>query len=155
MTHANCHPDRLAVGRGLCPQCYQREWYFRNRSKIAARYQENKDSIRARAKARYAANPKVAWAANIAAKYGITPEEYSARFKAQHGKCRICLKPSPDEALAVDHDHNLGLVPRFVRGLLCESCNQAIGIFDESPERLRAACAYLQAAEARQRVGGA
>ena len=42
--------------------------------------------------------------------------------------------------LSVDHDHKTSLV----RGLLCTQCNQAIGAFEESPERMTAAMAYLQ-----------
>ena len=41
--------------------------------------------------------------------------------------------------LYVDHDHTR----KFVRGLLCNSCNTAIGLFEEDLERFGAAVAYL------------
>lgn len=43
-------------------------------------------------------------------------------------------------SLAVDHDHETGKV----RGLLCKSCNLAIGKFKESVEIVRRALAYLE-----------
>jgi hypothetical protein len=40
----------------------------------------------------------------------------------------------------VDHDHGTGAI----RGLLCSSCNQALGQMKERPELLRAAAEYLE-----------
>jgi hypothetical protein len=41
--------------------------------------------------------------------------------------------------LCVDHDHANG----NVRGLLCNACNTAIGLFEEDVERFATAAAYL------------
>lgn len=41
----------------------------------------------------------------------------------------------------VDHHHGTGAV----RGLLCSPCNIAIGLFRESPARMRAAISYVSA----------
>ena len=48
--------------------------------------------------------------------------------------------------LAVDHCHNSSTV----RGLLCCSCNLAIGRMGDDPERLEAAAAYIR--EARRQL---
>jgi hypothetical protein len=59
-------------------------------------------------------------------------------FRDQHGHaCGIC---GATEIVYVDHDHTTGRP----RGLLCPSCNSAIGLLGESPERFAAAIAYLE-----------
>jgi hypothetical protein len=73
----------------------------------------------------------------------------------QDGGCAICGDPSPEQgSLHVDHDHATGRV----RGLLCVSCNNALGAFRESFETFRAAADYLDrddelAGVVRERVG--
>ncbi len=57
--------------------------------------------------------------------------------KLQDGRCAICQEYR--ERLLVDHDPATG----FVRGLLCHSCNHALGRFRDDPERLRRAIVYL------------
>lgn len=86
-----------------------------------------------------AANPLKAKGHNLK-KYGITLEQYSNMLDAQGGVCAIC--ESHDKAfahLAVDHCHTTGKV----RGLLCNKCNRAIGIFGDDLKRLGRAVAYL------------
>lgn len=56
--------------------------------------------------------------------------------KQQQFKCRICRKRKP---LCVDHDHKT----KNVRGLLCRSCNAAIGALGDSYEGLLNAANYL------------
>lgn len=55
--------------------------------------------------------------------YGITPEEYAARFAAQDNRCAICRTATPGgKGWHLDHD---------------------LGNFKDDPSRLRAALAYL------------
>ena len=62
------------------------------------------------------------------------------RLHELHGNsCNIC-GAQPDEPLRVDHNHETGAV----RGLLCRNCNVALGLMQDSPERLQQALSYLQ-----------
>jgi hypothetical protein len=77
--------------------------------------------------------------------YGITIEQYDAMLEAQGGVCAICKRPpkggnTSSKNLNVDHDHKTG----ERRGLLCNDCNPALGKFQDSPQLLRAAAAYLE-----------
>ena len=93
--------------------------------------------------------------AHLRRKYGLGGDEYDALLLRQGGVCAICGEsPAPSTNLHVDHDHATGVV----RGLLCVSCNNALGAFRESFEIFRAAAAYLDrddelAGLARERVG--
>lgn len=61
---------------------------------------------------------------------------------AQSGGCAICDAPAPDiGSLHVDHDPATGKV----RGLLCFSCNNALGDFRDDTRLLVAAIDYLPA----------
>ncbi len=80
----------------------------------------------------------------LLADYGITAEDYDARVAAQGGGCAICGddgSTSRGGLLHVDHCHGSGAV----RGLLCESCNLALGKFKDDPALLRRAAEYLEA----------
>ena len=69
-------------------------------------------------------------------KFGITPEDYDRMFESRSGLCEICGMTS-DKRLAVDHDHVTG----EVRGLLCGSCNMALGQLEE---RITQTLEYIQ-----------
>jgi len=68
-------------------------------------------------------------------KYGLTPEDYTGLWSRQRGKCALCYAPATD----VDHDHATGKV----RGLLCHSCNTALGQFGDTIAGLGRAIGYL------------
>nr|WP_127356620.1 endonuclease VII domain-containing protein [Actinacidiphila soli] len=69
--------------------------------------------------------------------YGLTEAERDAMVAGQFGICRICLAASAEH---VDHDHETGRV----RGVLCFSCNAALGQFKDRPDVIRRAAAYLE-----------
>jgi hypothetical protein len=104
-------------------------------------YNNSIDKIKARDKARNAANPEISWAHMIKIRYGLTPKEYNDILLRQNGKCGICGGVNKDGSkLCADHDHRT----KEVRGLLCNSCNWGIGHLKDSIYILRKAIEYLE-----------
>ena len=72
--------------------------------------------------------------------YGITLEQKNAILAAQGSVCAICgTSEFGKKGPQVDHCHNAG----GVRGVLCQPCNTAIGLFREDPAIMAAASRYL------------
>lgn len=88
-------------------------------------------------------------AKHLKEKYNMTLQDYSKLSEEQKGKCKICNKEETTihnilrtiKPLTVDHCHTTGKV----RGLLCDSCNRALGYFKDNPIALRKAADYLEA----------
>ena len=78
--------------------------------------------------------------AERARRYGLSLADYRTLQKRQGHACAICRTVT--RVLCIDHCHVTGRV----RGLLCRSCNSALGLYADNPRLLRAALAYLQAA---------
>lgn len=78
-------------------------------------------------------------------KFDLTLQEYEDLLEEQNHECAICYKPDPtNRKLAVDHDHKT----KVIRGLLCGSCNNGLGRFQDDPEILERAAKYLRRFEA-------
>ncbi len=76
-------------------------------------------------------------------KYGITVSDYEEILKNQEYKCAICKTYNPGKrrgSWPIDHDHKTGKV----RGLLCWSCNSALGLLKDSYELCEKAAEYLR-----------
>jgi hypothetical protein len=61
-----------------------------------------------------------------------------ALSEKQQNACAICRRVF-SAVPHVDHDHQTGQV----RGLLCNSCNLGLGLFQDDVERLQNATKYL------------
>ena len=72
--------------------------------------------------------------------YGLTKDCFYKILFAQNSKCSICSIELTDKNTHIDHCHESGKV----RSLLCGRCNQAIGLLDESIDRLSSAIKYLK-----------
>lgn len=77
-------------------------------------------------------------------KYGLTLEEFEDKLESQGNECEIC-KESLDvndnsKKAHMDHNHTTG----ELRGILCSKCNQGLGSFYESKEKLKSAIEYLE-----------
>ena len=95
------------------------------RAKKALYYQQNKELIKRKVKAR---------------KLGITLEE--VQQLEQETNCGICGKEfDSTRDQHIDHCHETG----GIRGVICLGCNTGLGGFRDNPESLRKAALYLEA----------
>ena len=73
--------------------------------------------------------------------YNISLEQYAEIFTSQGEVCAICKQEcQTKKSLSVDHNHETGKV----RGLLCNRCNRALGMFQDSQLLLIRAAQYLK-----------
>ena len=87
-----------------------------------------------------------------AAKYGITKRQLEELLSLHDGKCHGCLE---NDATDIDHDHSCcdfrggsrKTCGECVRGILCGQCNKALGLLDDSIERLDSLKNYLKSLE--------
>lgn len=84
----------------------------------------------------------------LKSRFGLTVEDFNNMLKEQMDVCAICLKPEivknrdgSIKSLSVDHCHETGIV----RGLLCDSCNYALGCFKDNIFLINSASQYLEA----------
>lgn len=75
--------------------------------------------------------------------YGLSELDVTQMLNKQNCQCVIC-KINIILGYHIDHCHSTGKV----RGLLCNKCNQAIGLFGENEEKLNSAINYLRAQNA-------
>ncbi len=108
-----------------------------------AKRDANPEANRERVKAWQKANPKRHAKKTTThfryKKYGLTSEKVEQMLHVQQNLCAICKKPFP-KTPNVDHCHK----SRKVRGLLCNPCNQGLGLFKDDPISLTNAILYLQ-----------
>lgn len=86
------------------------------------RHTANKDSVVAKAR-----------------QYNISYDDLTGLFDAAAGVCQICNQEG-DRWLVIDHCHQ----SMRIRGILCEKCNQALGLFRDSVGNLERAIEYLE-----------
>lgn len=114
----------------------------RNRDRVRQWQREHPDRVAEKA-AEYRASGRKAISnrkSHLKRRFGLTIEMYDQMLAQQGGVCRLCGRPpAPDRSLHVDHDHSTGRV----RSLLCFTCNNALGDFEDDPVRLMAAASYV------------
>lgn len=72
-----------------------------------------------------------------ARKYNTTRKYLTNMLEKQGGRCAICRHKFGK--WCVDHDHSTGVI----RGLLCDKCNTALGLLQDSPGIVTRAAEYL------------
>ena len=130
----------------------QKEYYAENKDKILAqqqvRYKNKKDILLQVFKDKRIANPEKAkqqdWKYYLKKKFKLTPEEVDAMWKAQDGDCanygcQTKLEKGKSGA-CIDHDHKTGKI----RGILCRTCNLALGHAKDSVVVLSGLITYLE-----------
>lgn len=104
-------------------------------------YQKNKVKRCAENRAKIGFNTRQSWLRRLK-KLGVTEDQYQKLFASQDGRCAICERREEGKfaKLCADHCHEIG---KF-RGLLCNRCNQALGLMGDSIPALQAAIRYLK-----------
>ncbi|MFE2280567.1 endonuclease VII domain-containing protein [Streptomyces sp. NPDC059454] len=119
----------VPAGRKLCRTCGEvkphSEWH---RNATAS------DGLSTRCKACRAVRGRQD---HLKREYGLTEAERDESTASQAGVCCACLSAPPQH---VDHCHETGRV----RGVLCFSCNAALGQFKDRPDAIRRAAAYVE-----------
>lgn len=106
---------------------YARMWRAKNKDRLAIKAQSPEELRRV-------------YEAHVRRKYGIELEDIARAFERQGGKCPGCHRSLVWGAgTHTDHCHQ---TMRF-RGLLCQRCNQAVGLLDDSPEIFHRLISYL------------
>lgn len=97
--------------------------------------EKNRDKIRAKNKLRGKAD-------KLKYRYKITLEDYNKMLIAHNNSCAICGTHESEmrKGICIDHDHVTGKI----RGLLCEPCNQGIGMFKDNIVSMASAINYLK-----------
>jgi hypothetical protein len=88
-------------------------------------------------------NPERQWAKWLKDRYKITQAEYDAFLTAQGFKCAVCktdFNEIPKKKRHVDHCHKTGKV----RGVLCFSCNWALGFLKDDEATISNLLEYVR-----------
>lgn len=74
--------------------------------------------------------------------YGLSKEEFLGLSEQQGHRCAVCQDDASEHpyTLNVDHDH----ATNEIRGLLCTSCNTALGWLNDDPDIALRAAGYLR-----------
>lgn len=121
LTEENMHPSLIRSQNWICKGCSHKrtnKWRKENPSKMRVIDRRGK----------------------LKNKYSITIPEYNDMLALQEGVCALCGKEEKRRPLSVDHCHTTGRI----RGLLCSSCNLAIGLIGDDSEVAMKIARYLE-----------
>lgn len=106
-------------------------------------YEKNREKILESKKVFWSRNKEKKRTYRLEKKFLISEQDIRDMMDTQRGCCDICkislVSPESTRSFAVDHCHSSGKV----RGLLCNNCNTAIGLFLDNKEILSSAIFYL------------
>lgn len=81
-------------------------------------------------------------------RHGLTEQQWLSFLEKHHKKCDVCdYAPEQPSNLCLDHDHKCCpgeySCGKCIRGLLCSSCNTALGMLKDDPVRIKKLIKYL------------
>lgn len=156
-TCTSTNPDRFIEkyadkleGVKKCPDCgkkYPYSEFYNNKNDSRGMSSQCKKCMMKRRKVWEVENPDMHFdkrrGYGLRKNYGITINDYNDMFEKQNGLCAVCGSDSNgttrSKHLFVDHDHTTGKI----RGLLCNKCNQALGLLNDNTSVLERAINYL------------
>jgi len=132
--------------RGSNPKSYCKSCESSNSGEYQKRNKDKANAYRDKYRANNQKSLRVTELRRQAKIKGYDPDEAQAIFEQHDGKCDICRR-TPKEAnsskkyLSIDHCHSTNKI----RGMLCNNCNLALGMLQDSPELLAKAIEYIKA----------
>lgn len=129
-------PDGLALLCKPCARALSNAWYHANKERARARNRRWRAENMER-------NLVKQREYGLWHRYKLTPEAYDKLLADQDGKCALCQRVAPDDKrLNVDHDHKCcpgrETCGKCIRGLLCNRCNNALGVVENRLDRVAA-----------------
>jgi hypothetical protein len=122
---------------------YHQEYYRKNKEKLDAYKQQWKAENPEKSKKHQTTytdkskEKRQIWQREY--RYGLSHEVFTKMLEEQSGSCKICERLFEGTKVFVDHCHSTG----SVRGLLCPSCNTALGLIKDNLLWLQRAKTYL------------
>ena len=140
-TWNEAHPEKVEEYKIQCAQFYK-DNPDKKKSKDKKYRDKNKLRLNAMNRKWRKNNPEVVRKHNLKKYFGLTVQDYDNMYIEQGGCCAICGTHQSELKLrlSVDHDHETGQL----RGLLCGSCNTALGLLKDSIGILDNAISYLE-----------
>lgn len=122
---------------------YHQEYYRRNKEKLDAYkqqwVQENPEKSKKHQESyvNKSKEKRQIWQREY--RYGLDHNLFTKMLEEQSSSCKICERSFEGTKVFVDHCHSTG----SVRGLLCPSCNTALGLIKDDLLWLKRAKTYL------------
>lgn len=133
--------ENAVSAKGLCPKHYYRNKRYGNPNLVRFPWREDRSCSIFNCTEEHEAKGYCKAHYMVIRKFGVSGDNLTKLILEQDELCAICNKKcSQGKRLSLDHDHDTGQI----RGLLCASCNLALGGFNDSPDILKKALKYLE-----------
>ncbi len=124
-THALCKKCSNVLVRERRKRNLTPERKLKNAKRTSKYTAKNKDTIKNR---------------RLLKKYNVDLDWLYAKLIEQNFECTICSTHIDEKSAVVDHCHD----KNYIRGVICNKCNTAIGFFKNSTDSMKKAIKYLE-----------